>query len=190
MLSAVSWWCRASCLAQGCVPLLQPFALLLALGSSFPSGSLLLYITPGLRDVATLPGRVCLSPRSKRRLFLHLPGVGYRAFTMRSPLQVESLSDLDRNEDSSRTFPSVLVPGFRDEVTLIGSRCAFLRTRSEQRLVPSTYPRLLRDGVTLWVECGLSSHSIEAKFSLDSWSVFLQDGGHPVRVRFSRPDLE
>ena len=95
---------------------------------------------------------------------------------MRSPLRVESFSGLDRNEDSSRTFPSVLVPGLRDEVTLIGSRCVFLRTRSKRRLVPSTYPRLLCDGVTLRVECGLSSHSIETKFSLDSWSIFLQDG--------------
>ena len=95
---------------------------------------------------------------------------------MRSPLRVESFSGLDRNEDSSRTFPSVLVPGLHNEVTRIGSRCVFLRTRSERRLVPSTYPRLLRDGATLRVECGLSSHSIEAKFSLHSWSVFLQDG--------------
>ena len=95
---------------------------------------------------------------------------------MRSPLRVESFSGLDRNEDSSRTVPSVLVPGLRDEVTLVGSRCVFLCTRSERRLVPSTYPRLLRDGVTLRVECGFSSHSIETKFSLDSWWVFLQDG--------------
>ena len=95
---------------------------------------------------------------------------------MRSPLQVEPFSGLDRNEDTSRTFPSVLVPGLHDEVTLIGSRCVFLRTRSERRLVPSTYPRLLRDGVTLRVECGHSSHSIETKFLLDSWSIFLQDG--------------
>ena len=28
-----------------------------------------------LRDEVTHPGRVCLSPRSERRLFLHLPGV-------------------------------------------------------------------------------------------------------------------
>ena len=95
---------------------------------------------------------------------------------MRSPLRVESFSGLDRNEDSSRTFPCVLVPGLRDEVTLIGSRCVFLRTRLERRLVPSTYPQLLRDGVALRVECGFSPHSIETKFSLDSWSVFLQDG--------------
>ena len=95
---------------------------------------------------------------------------------MRSPLRVESFSGLDRIEDSSRTFPSVLVPGLRDGVTLIGSSCVFLCTRSERRLVHSTFPRLLRDGVTLRVECGLSSYSIETKFSLDSWSVFLQDG--------------
>ena len=30
---------------------------------------------PSLRDGVTLPGRVCLSPRSVRSLFLHLPGV-------------------------------------------------------------------------------------------------------------------
>ena len=32
-------------------------------------------IAPSLRDEVTFPGRVCLSPRSERRLFLHLPGV-------------------------------------------------------------------------------------------------------------------
>ena len=158
------------------VPLLRPFALLLALRSSLPSGSLLLYIAPGLHDEVTLPGRVCLSPRSKRRLFLHLLDVWCRAFAMRSPLRVESFSGLDRNEDTFRTFPSVLVQGLCDEDTLIGSRCVFLRAQSERRLVQSTYPRLLRDGATLWVECGLSSHSIETKFSSDGWSVFLQDG--------------
>ena len=84
---------------------------------------------------------------------------------MSSPLRVESFSDLDWNEDSSRTFPSVLVPGLRDGVTLIGSSGIFLRTRSERRLVQSTYPRLLHGGVTLRVECGLSSRSIETKFS-------------------------
>ena len=95
---------------------------------------------------------------------------------MRSPLRVESFSGLDRTEDSSRTFPSVLVPSLRDGVTLIGSCCVFLRTRSERRLIQSTYPSLLRDGVALRVKCGLSSHSIGTKSSSDSWSVFLQDG--------------
>ena len=161
-------------LGSGVCPLLRPFALL-ALGGSVSSGSLLLYIAPGLRDEVTLPCRVCLSPRSNRRLFLHLPGVWYRAFAMRSPFRVESFSGLDRNEVYSHTFPSGLVLGLHDEVTLIGSHCVFLHTRSKQRLFPSTYPRLLRDGVTLRVECGLSSHPIETKFLLDSWSVFLQD---------------
>ena len=32
-------------------------------------------IAPSLRDEVTLPGRVCLSPRSQQRLFLHLLGV-------------------------------------------------------------------------------------------------------------------
>ena len=95
---------------------------------------------------------------------------------MRSSLQVESFSGLDRKEDSSRTFPGVLVPSLHDGVTLVGSCCVFLRTQSGRRLVQSTHPSLLRDGVTLRVECGLSSHSIGTKSSLDSWSVFLQDG--------------
>ena len=45
----------------------------------------------------------------------------------------------------------------------------------------STYPSLLRDGVTLRVECGFSSHSIRTKSLLDSWSVFHQDGGPLLR---------
>ena len=32
-------------------------------------------VASSLRDGVTLPGRVCLSPRSERSLFLHLPGV-------------------------------------------------------------------------------------------------------------------
>ena len=67
---------------------------------------------------------------------------------MRSLLRVESFSGLDRNENSSRTFPSVFVPGLRDGGTVIESCCVFLRTRSERRLVQSTYRQLLRDGVT------------------------------------------
>ena len=35
---------------------------------------------------------------------------------------------------------------------------------------------MLRNGVTLRVECGLSSRSIGTKSYLDSWSVFLQVG--------------
>ena len=134
LLSVVSWWYHTIWLAQGCVPLLRPFALLLALWSSVPSGSLLLHIAPSLRDGVTLPGRVWLSPQSQRRLFLHLPGAWSRAFAMRSPFWVESFLGLDRNEDSSRTFPGVLVPGLIDGVTFVESCCVFLRTRSDEGL--------------------------------------------------------
>ena len=53
------------------------------------------------------------------------------------------------------TWSLVLGPGFRvRSPTRIGLCCVYLRTRSERRLLPSIYPSLLRDGVTLWVECG------------------------------------
>ena len=57
--------------------------------------------------------------------------VSHQVFAMRSPFRVESVSVLDRNEDSSSTF---LVFGWclRDEVTLSGRVC--LRSRSERRL--------------------------------------------------------
>ena len=67
------------------------------------------------------------------------------------------------------------MPSLRDGVTRLGSCCVFLRTRSERRLLPCIYPSLLRDGVILWPSV-VFSHSIETKSSLDSWSVFLQDG--------------
>ena len=44
-------------------------------------------------------------------------------------------------------------PSLRDGVTRFGSCGAFLRTRSERRLLPFIYPSLLRDGVTLRVVC-------------------------------------
>ena len=76
----------------------------------------------------------------KQHPFGFSASISLRVFAIRSPFRVESFSDLDRNEDSSRTFPRGLVPSLRDGVTLIGSCCVFLRTRSERRLVPSTYP--------------------------------------------------
>ena len=57
-----------------------------------------------LRDGVTLPGRVCLSPRSERSLFLHLPGVWLESSRWGHPVG-SGLSDLDRNEDFLRTFP-------------------------------------------------------------------------------------
>ena len=69
-----SWLYRASWLAQGCIPLLRllPYFCVLKRSSfGFSASGFAL----SLRDGVTLSGRVCLSPRSERRLFLHLPGV-------------------------------------------------------------------------------------------------------------------
>ena len=92
-----------------------------------------------LRDGVTLPGRVCLSPRSKRRLFLHLPGV-WLVFAMGSPCRV---GVCPRSRSERRLFahlPWWLVSRLRDGVTHFGSGGAFLRHRSERRLFPFIYP--------------------------------------------------
>ena len=59
-----------------------------------------------LRDGVTLPGQVCLSPRSERSLFLHLPGVWLESSRWGHPVGSGFVPDLDRNEDFLRTFPS------------------------------------------------------------------------------------
>ena len=76
-----------------------------------------------------------------------------QVFAMGSPLRVESVSVLDRNEVSSSTF---LVFGWslRDGVTLSGRFC--LRSRSERRLfarLPLWLEPSLRDGVTRFGSC-------------------------------------
>ena len=109
-----------------------------------------------LRDGVTLPGRVCLSPRSERRLFLHLPGVWLESSRWGHPVGSGFVPDLDRNEDFLAHLPWWLVSSLRDVVTQFGSGGAFLRPRSERRLLPFIYPYLLRDGVTLRVECVVS----------------------------------
>ena len=55
-----------------------------------------------LRDGVTLSGRVCLSPRSERRLFLHLPGVWFESSRWGHPVGSRFVPDFDRNEDSFR----------------------------------------------------------------------------------------
>ena len=69
-----SWLYRASWLAQVCIPLLCliPTSSVLKRSSFVFSAS---SFALSLRDGVTLPGRVCLSPRSERRLFLYLLGV-------------------------------------------------------------------------------------------------------------------
>ena len=62
---------------------------------------------PSLRDGVTLPGRVCLSPRSERSLFLHLPGVWLEFFAMGHPVG----SGLSQISIGTKTFcaPSLVV---------------------------------------------------------------------------------
>ena len=109
-----------------------------------------------LRDGVTLPGRVCLSPRSDRRLLLHLPGVWLESSRWVHPVGSWFVPDLDRNEDLLAHLPLWLVSCLRDGVTHFGSSGPFLRPRSERRLLPFIYPWLLRDGVTRRVECVVS----------------------------------
>ena len=92
-----SWLYRASWLAQGCIPLLR----LLPYFFGFAASSFAL----SLRDGVTLPGRVCLSPRSERRLFLHLPGVWLESSRWGHPVGSGFVPDLGRNEDFLSTFP-------------------------------------------------------------------------------------
>ena len=93
-----------------------------------------------LRDGVALPGRVCLSPRSERRLFLHLPGVWFESSRWGHPVGSGFVPDLDRNEDFLAHLPWWLVSSLRDGVTHFGSGGAFLRPRSERRLFPFIYP--------------------------------------------------
>ena len=60
-----------------------------------------------LRDGVTLPGRVCLSPRSERRLFLHLPGVWLESSRWGHPV----VSGLSQISIGTKTFcaPSLVV---------------------------------------------------------------------------------
>ena len=89
-------------------PPTSPVALLLAFRTGAPSGPLLRVFALSLRDGVTLPGRVCLSPRSDRRLLLHLPGVCFESLRWAHPVGSWFVPDLDRNEDLFGT-PSLVV---------------------------------------------------------------------------------
>ena len=93
-----------------------------------------------LRDGVTLPGRVCLSPRLERRLFLHLPGVWFESSRWGHPVGSGFVPVLDRNDDFLAHLPWWLVSSLRYGVTHFGSGGAFLRPRSERRLLPFIYP--------------------------------------------------
>ena len=73
-VSVCSWFYHASWLARVYSPAspICPTSSVLKRSSFRISASV---FASSLRDGVTLPGRVCLSPRSERSLFLHLPGV-------------------------------------------------------------------------------------------------------------------
>ena len=74
----------------------------------------------------------------KQRSFGFSASLSLQVFAMRSPLLVESVSVLDRNDGSYYTF-LVFGRSLRDEVTLTGR--VFLGSRSERRLF-GIYPRV------------------------------------------------
>ena len=125
-VSVRSWFYRASWLAQGCLPLLRTFALLLAFCGGVPSGSLLRFSRWGHLSGSSLSqssiGTKTLPPPS-----WCLVGV----FAMGSPCRVDFVSDLDQNEDSLRTFPSGWHQAFAIGSPVSGRVALFLRTRSE-----------------------------------------------------------
>ena len=84
-----------------------------------------------LRDGVTLRGRVCLSPRSERRLFFHFPGVWLESSRWGHPVGSGFVPDLDQNEDLLAHLPLGLVSCLRHGVTHFGSSGVFLRPRSE-----------------------------------------------------------
>ena len=93
-----SWFYRTSWLAQGVSPYFAYCPTSSGLKrSSF--GFSTSNFAVSLRDGVTLPGRVCLSPRSERRLFLHLPGVWLESSRWGHPVGSGFVPDLDRNED-------------------------------------------------------------------------------------------
>ena len=170
-----SWFYRASWLVGGSPPT-SPIALLLACRIGAPSGPLLRVFALSLRDGVTLPGRVCLSPRSDRRLLLHLPGVCFESSRWGHPVGSWFVPDLDRNEDLFGA-PSLVVgvwPSrwghpfwveWRFSAPSIGTKASSIHLS----LVASRW------GHPVGRVCGFP-HSIVTKLALVSCLVFLQDG--------------
>ena len=131
-------------------PPTSPIALLLAFRTGAPSGSLFRVFALSLRVGVTLPGRVCLSTRSDRRLLLHLPGVCFGSSRWGHPVGSWFVPDLDRNED------------------LFGA----------PSLVVGVWPS--RWGHPFWVEWLFSAPSIRTKASSIHLSLVASRWGHPA----------
>ena len=125
------------------------------------------FFASSLRDGVTLSGRACLSPRSERSLFLHLPGVWLESSRWGSPCRVEFVSDLDRNEDSLRTFPSGWRQAFAMGSPVSGRVALFCALDRNEGFFRSSILRCFAMGSPCG-SCVFSSHSIVTKFTLDS----------------------
>ena len=98
---------------------------------------------------------------------------------MRSPCRVEFVSDFDRNEDPSRSFPSSWCRAFAMGPPVSGRVAHFCALDRNEGFFRSSILSCFAMGSP----CGSSvffSHSIVTKSALDIWSVFLQDGVTPV----------
>ena len=94
---------------------------------------------------------------------------------MRSPCRVEFVSALDRNEDSSHTFPSGWCQTFAMGSPVSGRVAHFCALDRNEGFFCSSILSCFAMGSPCG-SCVFFFHSIIAKFTLDCWSVFLQDG--------------
>ena len=100
-------------------------------------------------------------------------------FAMGSPCRVNFVSDLDRNEDSLRAFPSGWRQAFTMGSPVSGRVALFCALNRNEGFFRSSILRCFAMGSPCGSSC-VFSHSIVTKSTLDSWSVFLQDGVPPL----------
>ena len=119
-----------------------------------------------LRDGVTLPGRVCLSPRSERSLFLHLPGVWLESSQWGHPVW-SILSQISIGTKTLRTFPSGWRLAFALGSLVSGRVALFCALDRNEGFFPSSILRCFAMGSPCG-SCVFFSHSIVTKSTLDS----------------------
>ena len=176
------WWYRASCLAQGYVPLLRSVALLLAFLKQRSFGF-----------SASISLRV-FTMRSPFRVGFCLSSIGTKAlpppswclvgaFAMRSPLRVEYFSYLYRNVDSSLIFPWVWCRAFAMGSPVLGRAAYFCALDRNEGLF---HPSIL-NCFAMGTPYGSSGFflPLDQNEVFFGWLVGIPSGwGHPFQVRF------
>ena len=119
-----------------------------------------------LCDGVTLPGRVCLSPRSGTKTLPPPSWCLVGVFAMGSPCLVDFVSDLDRNEDSLRTFPNGWRQAFAMGSPVSGRVALFCALARNEGLFCSSILRCFAMGSPC--PCVFFSHSIVTKSTLGS----------------------